>query len=150
MLKLQKANANNDSPSQPKRQFLKKGEGIARFEVKPGQRPPRPRKPTTKTSVAQASATQKSTGIKSTMWFPNRFDTSRAVQPPKLASGWKFWIKEFRLKNCTICVAKTKVLISCAVTAPCFRIGKNPVFSCVACHTCFYPEYSVGIDESYL
>ena len=30
-------------------------------------------------------------------------------------------------RNCTIRVAKTKALISCAVTAFCFRIGKTPI-----------------------
>ena len=39
--------------------------------------------------------------------FPTRSDTNRAVQPQKLAKGWKF----------RIYVAKTKELISCAVTA---------------------------------
>ena len=35
-------------------------------------------------------------------------DTNRAVQPQKMARG-------FRKRNCTIYVAKTKVLISCTV-----------------------------------
>ena len=26
------------------------------------------------------------------MWFPNRFDTNRAVQAHKMTSDWKFWI----------------------------------------------------------
>ena len=45
-----------------------------------------------------------------TMWFPNRSDTNWAVQAQKRARSLKFW-------NCTIRVAKTKALISFAVTA---------------------------------
>ena len=26
------------------------------------------------------------------MWFPNRFDTNRAVQALRMARNWKFWI----------------------------------------------------------
>ena len=44
------------------------------------------------------------------MWFPNRSDINRAVQAQKMARDWK-------LRNCTIRVAKTKALISFAVTA---------------------------------
>ena len=29
---------------------------------------------------------------KPTMWFSNRSETNRAVQAPKTAIGWKFWI----------------------------------------------------------
>ena len=29
---------------------------------------------------------------KPTMWFPNRSDINRAVQAPKTATGWNFWI----------------------------------------------------------
>ena len=47
---------------------------------------------------------------KSTMWFPNRSDTNRPVQAQEIARDWK-------LSNCTIRVAKTKALISFAVTA---------------------------------
>ena len=28
------------------------------------------------------------------MWFPNRFDTNRAVQSHKIVRGWKFWIQK--------------------------------------------------------
>ena len=52
---------------------------------------------------------------KPTMWFPNRSDTNRAVQELKMVRGWKFGFR--KLRNCTIRVAKTKVLISFAVTA---------------------------------
>ena len=31
---------------------------------------------------------------KPTMWFPNRFDTNRAVQSQKMPRGWKFWIQK--------------------------------------------------------
>ena len=50
------------------------------------------------------------------MWFPNRSDTNRAVQSQKIARGLKFWfyIEE---RNCSIGVAKTKALISFAVSA---------------------------------
>ena len=46
---------------------------------------------------------------KQTMWFPNRSDTNRAVQAQERARSLK--------RNCTIRVAKTKALISFAVTA---------------------------------
>ena len=49
---------------------------------------------------------------KSTMWFPNRSDTNRAVQAQKRAAR----SLKFRKRNCTIQVAKTKALISFAVT----------------------------------
>ena len=45
------------------------------------------------------------------LWFPNRSDTNRAIQAQKTARGWKIWM------TCTIRVAKTKALISFAVTA---------------------------------
>ena len=45
------------------------------------------------------------------MSFPTRSDTNRAVQAQKMARGWKVRI------NCSVCVAKTKVLISFADTA---------------------------------
>ena len=48
---------------------------------------------------------------KPTMWFSNRSDTIWK----KMARGWKLWIQRYR--NCTIHVAKTKTLISFAVTA---------------------------------
>ena len=45
--------------------------------------------------------------------FPTRSDTNRAVQPQKIIRGLKFRIKEVEgLYD----VAKTKALISCAVT----------------------------------
>ena len=47
--------------------------------------------------------------------IPTRSDTNRAVQPQKMVRDFKFRIRKYR--DCTICVAKTKVLISCAVTA---------------------------------
>ena len=52
---------------------------------------------------------------KPTMWFPNRSATNRPVQAQKMARGWKFGFT--KLRNCTIRVAKTKALISYAVTA---------------------------------
>ena len=52
---------------------------------------------------------------KPTMWFPNRFDTNRAVQAQKLARSLKFWIES--RENQQSAYAKTKALISFAVTA---------------------------------
>ena len=52
---------------------------------------------------------------KQTIWDPTRSDTNRAVQSQKMIKGWKFGFRTWR--NCTICVAKTKALISFAVTA---------------------------------
>ena len=52
---------------------------------------------------------------KPAMWFPNKCDTHQAVQAQKMARDWKFWIQI--VEACTISVAKTKALISFAVTA---------------------------------
>ena len=49
------------------------------------------------------------------MWFLNKSDTNRPVQLQKQARSLKSGGKKRR--NCTIQVAKTKVLISFAVTA---------------------------------
>ena len=46
---------------------------------------------------------------KPTMWFSNKYDTNRAVQEQKIARGWKF-------RNSSVHVAKTKALISFAVS----------------------------------
>ena len=54
---------------------------------------------------------------KPTMWFPNRSDTNRAVQAQKMARSLKFRISVVQKRNCTIRVAKTKALVSFAVTA---------------------------------
>ena len=51
---------------------------------------------------------------KPTIWVPTRSDTNRAVQLQKMVRGWKFWIKKKR--KFAIRVAKTKALISCAVS----------------------------------
>ena len=51
------------------------------------------------------------------MWFPNRFDTNRAVQAEKMARGLKFWFYKEEKLYYLIRVAKTKALISFAVTA---------------------------------
>ena len=48
---------------------------------------------------------------KPTMWFLNRSNTNRAVQPQKTARKFK------KKRNCTLRVTKTKVMISFAVTA---------------------------------
>ena len=48
---------------------------------------------------------------KPTIWVPTRSDTTRAVQSQKKASGL------MKKRKCTIRVAKTKDLISFAVTA---------------------------------
>ena len=48
---------------------------------------------------------------KPTFWFPTWSDTNQAVQLQKMARGLKFWMDH------TIYVAKTKALISFAVTA---------------------------------
>ena len=45
---------------------------------------------------------------------PTRSDTNQDVQSQKQARNLKFHIKE-KERDCTICVAKTKALISCAV-----------------------------------
>ena len=47
------------------------------------------------------------------MWFLDRSDTNRSVYSQKIARSLKFRKK----RNCTIRVAKTKALISFAVTA---------------------------------
>ena len=61
------------------------------------------------------------------MWFPNRSDTNQAVQAQKMAQRLEIFYIEKRVINYyTICVAKTKVLISFAVTELhlCFHIRK--------------------------
>ena len=62
--------------------------------------------------------------------FPTRSYTNRTVQPQKMVRSLKFQI----CRTCTICVAKTKALISCEVTVQLIcvfvvRIYKKPVFS---------------------
>ena len=52
---------------------------------------------------------------KQTFWFPTWSDTNQAVQPQKIARVLKFQIR--KLRDCTTYVAKTKALISFAVTA---------------------------------
>ena len=52
---------------------------------------------------------------KPTFWFPTGSDTNQAMQSQKMARGLKFRIK--KEEGCTIRVAKTKALISFAVTA---------------------------------
>ena len=65
--------------------------------------------------------------------FPTRSDTNRPVESEKQAISLKFGFKKKR--DCTVCVAKSRALISFAVTAKLisafvfFRIGKNPVYS---------------------
>ena len=50
------------------------------------------------------------------IWFPNRFDTNRAVQTQKMpARDWKFWI--LQVEELYIHEAKTKALISFTVSA---------------------------------
>ena len=48
---------------------------------------------------------------KPTIWFPTRSDTNQAVQLEAINFGFR------KKRNCTIHVAKTKALISFAVTA---------------------------------
>ena len=52
---------------------------------------------------------------KPTIWGPTRSDTNQPVQSQKQARSLIFWITEKR--DCAIRVAKTKALISFAVTA---------------------------------
>ena len=61
---------------------------------------------------------------KPTMWFPHRSDTNRPEQSQKRARSLKF------RSYCTIRVAKTKALISFAVThlRLCFRLCRLLVF----------------------
>ena len=71
--------------------------------------------------------------------FQTRFDTNRAVQSWKKIRSLKFQIKE-EVQVCTIGVAKTKALISCAVTALrlCFRICMLLVFLCGSAYYLFF------------
>ena len=52
---------------------------------------------------------------KPTFWFPTCSDANQAVQLQKMVRGLKFRIR--KKWDCTIYVAKTKALISFAVTA---------------------------------
>ena len=58
--------------------------------------------------------------------FPTRSDTNRSVQPQKMARSLK------KKRNSIICVAKTKAVVSFAVSKAdlrlCFRICKNLLF----------------------
>ena len=86
---------------------------------------------------------------KQTFWFWTWSDTNQAVQVQKMARGLKFRI--FRKKReCTIYVAKTKALISFAVTAKLicvfvFAYAKR-WFSHDAAHLC----YLVSSDRAHL
>ena len=52
--------------------------------------------------------------VRKLFWgFQTRSDTNWAVQPQKVTRGLKFWLKE---KEKLYYVAKTKTVISCAVT----------------------------------
>ena len=67
------------------------------------------------------------------IWVPTRSDTNRSVQSQNQARSLKFRVKEEEELH-RIRVAKTKALISCAVTAQlicgfCFRLCKLLVFS---------------------
>ncbi|XP_060576388.1 centromere protein J-like [Ruditapes philippinarum] len=93
---LRAANANVDSPSQPKRSFLKKGEGIARFESKPGQRPSKVKKKSTvagvvsKTSSKQASQKSETTSAHTkpgSSKAAGKPPTSNKNQPGKKVAG---------------------------------------------------------------
>ena len=48
--------------------------------------------------------------------FSTSSDKNWAVQPDKMDKGLKFLIQEEEGLYCTVCVVKTKVLISCVVT----------------------------------
>ena len=50
---------------------------------------------------------------KTYLQFPTRSDTNQAVHPQKTGKG----LKSRKTRDCNICVAKTKALISYAVTA---------------------------------
>ena len=55
---------------------------------------------------------------KPSIWVLTRSDSNQAVQAQKMARGLKFWLQvEEELYYLIICVAKTKTLISIAVTA---------------------------------
>ena len=77
---------------------------------------------------------------KQTMWVPPRSNTNRAVQLQKRANNLNFRIKKKR--SCTIRVAKTKALISFAVTAKliCAFVFANAdcLFSHAAAHIGIY------------
>ena len=81
---------------------------------------------------------------KPTFWFPTWSDTNWAVQLQKMARGLKF-----RMRDHTINVAKTKALISFAVTAKLicifvFAFAKR-WFSHEAAQFCF--SLKVFLDE---
>ena len=66
---------------------------------------------------------------KQSLGFRTRSDTNQPVQLEKMARSLKFQIYEER--NCTISEAKTKALISCAVTAQlicAFFLAKAVIF----------------------
>ena len=80
---------------------------------------------------------------KPTFWFPTWSDINQAVQLQKMARGLNFGFRKSR--ECTIYVAKTKALISFAVTAKLicvfvFAYAKR-WFSIGAAHICFASMY---------
>ena len=67
------------------------------------------------------------------MWFPNRFDTNRAVQPQKRARSLKFWIYE--VEGLYYPCSENKAADQLrgyreADLRLCFRLGRLFVFPC--------------------
>ena len=84
--------------------------------------------------------------------FQTRFNTNRAVRTaPEIAIGMKFQIYEVHVDRFTTYVMKTKVLISCVVTAQliilclpgslCFRICKKAGFLMTGLNGTFVSDY---------
>ena len=63
------------------------------------------------------------------MWFPNRFDTNRAVQAQKMARSLKFWIKEVEELYYSCSENKGADQLHSYDPRLCFRICRLLVFS---------------------
>ena len=74
---------------------------------------------------------------KPTFWFPTRSDTNQAVQLQKMAK--RLEISDY----CTIYVAKTKSLISFAVTAKLICVFVFAYAKCLFSHDAAHMQYTV-------
>ncbi|KAH3888449.1 centromere protein J-like [Dreissena polymorpha] len=88
--RLKKTNEATESPVTKKKTFLKKGQGIARYEQKPGTRPPRSKKPQTVSKAATQKLTESASsgslntkrGGKNTSKPPSKSKSATSLQKP--------------------------------------------------------------------
>ena len=78
---------------------------------------------------------------KPTIWILTRSDTNQAVQPLEMARGLKFCIQSEVEVYCTIQGAKTKALISFAVTAKLICVSVFAYADCWFSHDAAHLSY---------